>query len=81
MDSIESHKKFAASHGLNFPLVSDPAPHPISKAYGVLQRQAGVSYDKRTTFVIGKDGTIAKVFPDVQIDGHVERVMEAIKAL
>jgi peroxiredoxin Q/BCP len=33
---------------------------------------------ERTTVVIGKDGTIKKVFPNVKVDGHVEEVLAAI---
>jgi peroxiredoxin Q/BCP len=33
---------------------------------------------ERTTVVIGKDGTVKKVFPKVSVDGHVEDVLAAL---
>ncbi|MBL0161866.1 MAG: peroxiredoxin [Bryobacterales bacterium] len=35
----------------------------------------------RTTFIIGKDGRIAKIFPKVKVDGHTEEVLAALAAL
>ena len=48
----------------------------ISRAYGVLNEEKGCA--QRATFVIGKDGRIAKVFPQVQMDGHSEDVLAAL---
>jgi peroxiredoxin Q/BCP len=33
---------------------------------------------ERTTFVIGTDGKIAKLFPKVKVDGHSEAVLAAL---
>jgi peroxiredoxin Q/BCP len=35
----------------------------------------------RSTFVIGPDGRVAKVFPSVKVDGHADKVLEAVSAL
>ena len=35
----------------------------------------------RVTFLIGRDGTVARVWPKVKIDGHAQEVLEAAKAL
>jgi peroxiredoxin Q/BCP len=35
----------------------------------------------RSTFLIGKDGKIAKVWPKVKVAGHADEVLEAVKAL
>jgi peroxiredoxin Q/BCP len=35
----------------------------------------------RSTFVIDGDGVVRKVFPKVKVDGHAEKVLEAVKAL
>ena len=83
-DSVSSHEKFAQKFGLNFPLLADEAGE-VCEAYGVWVEK--VNYGKtymgieRTTFVIGPDGNIAKVFPKVKVDGHVDKVLEAVKAL
>jgi peroxiredoxin Q/BCP len=36
---------------------------------------------ERTTFIIGKDGLIKKIFPKVKVDGHTEEVLEALDRL
>ena len=36
---------------------------------------------ERTTFIIGKDGLIKKIFPKVKVDGHIEEVIEALESL
>jgi peroxiredoxin Q/BCP len=56
-DDLETQKKFAASLKLPFPLLADPGGK-VAKRYGV--SKVGVFAD-RVTFVIGKDGKVAKV--------------------
>lgn len=81
-DSVASHKKFKEKQGLNFPLLSDPDRKAI-EAYGVWQEKS--LYGRkfmgivRSTFVIGEDGRIAKVFPKVKVAGHVDEVLAALK--
>ena len=75
MDSPESHKAFAEQHQLKFPLLSDP-DGAIAAKFGV-DTSRGVA--KRTTFVIGKDGKVAKVFPGVKVQGHSDEVLAAVK--
>jgi len=36
---------------------------------------------ERTTFVVGKNGKIAKIFPKVKAQGHAEQVLGALKEL
>lgn len=61
VDSVEAHKEFKKKQKLNFTLLAD-ADKKVSEQYGVLS-QAG--YSSRTTFVIGKDGTIKKIYQKV----------------
>jgi peroxiredoxin Q/BCP len=81
-DSVESHKKFKAKQGLNFPLISDP-DHKALEGYGVWQEKS--LYGRkfmgivRTTFVIDEEGKIARVFPKVKVNGHVDEVLAALK--
>jgi peroxiredoxin Q/BCP len=35
----------------------------------------------RTTFVIDKNGRVARVFPNVKVDGHVDEVLKAVSEL
>lgn len=83
-DSLASHEKFRAEQRLNFPLLSDP-DKKVARKYGAFGEK--VMYGKkvqgmiRSTFVIGEDGLVKKVFPRVRVDGHAGAVLEALKAL
>jgi thioredoxin-dependent peroxiredoxin len=83
-DSSASHQKFIDKHSLNFPLLSD-AGNVVCKAYGVYKKKSLYGREfmgiERTTFIIGRDGTIRKVFPKVKVNGHTEEVIEALKEL
>ncbi len=81
-DSEASHTKFIDKYELPFTLLSDPE-HKTCEAYGVwgLKKFMGREYDGvfRTTFVIGPDGKIVKVFEKVKPTDHSLEVLEAIK--
>lgn len=78
LDDEESHKKFIEKYNLPFTLLSD-VDSRVSKAYGVykLKNMYGKTYwgIERTTFVIDKSGCIAKVFPKVKVDHHIDEVL------
>jgi peroxiredoxin Q/BCP len=82
-DSIASHEKFAGKCSLTFPLLSDPDAEVID-AYGAWGEKN--MYGKkitgilRTTVVIDGDGKVAHVFPGVRVKGHVDAVLEAVRA-
>jgi peroxiredoxin Q/BCP len=80
-DSIASHIKFKQKFHLNFPLLSDVAK-TVCNAYGVWQEKStfGRKYwgIVRTTFIIGEDGKIAKIFPKVRVDDHLKEVLAAL---
>jgi peroxiredoxin Q/BCP len=83
-DSLASHDKFRAKYRLNFPLLSDP-DKAVAKKYGAWGEK--VLYGKksvgmiRSTFVIDGEGVVRKVFPRVKVDGHAEKVLEAVSEL
>lgn len=81
-DSESSHSKFIDKYELPFTLLSDP-DHKTCEAYGVwgLKKFMGREYDGvfRTTFVIGPDGTIVKVFEKVKPTDHSLEVLAAVK--
>ncbi len=83
-DDVASHRKFAEKYHLPFPLLAD-TDHAVAEAYGAWKEKNnyGRKYMgiERTTFVIGKDGNIAKVFPRVRVDGHGDKVLEYVKGL
>ncbi len=78
-DSINSHKKFFEKYGLNFPLLSDP-DKKVAESYGAYGDKK--MYGKitkgiiRSTFIIDEEGKIKKVFYNVKVKGHVDKVIE-----
>ncbi|MBC8142730.1 MAG: thioredoxin-dependent thiol peroxidase [Armatimonadetes bacterium] len=83
-DDAASHEAFAAKYALTFPLLSD-TDHAVAELYGAWKEKNnyGRKYMgiERTTFVIGKDGNIAKVFGRVRVDGHGDAVLNFVKGL
>lgn len=77
-DSVESHRRFKAKYGLNFPLLSDPDAE-VSRMYGVykLKRFMGREHwgIERSTFIIGEDGRIIRAMRGVRVDGHVDELL------
>ena len=82
-DSVAAHCKFRDKHGLKLPLLSDPDGKVI-EAYGAWgeknmygKKSLGII---RTTVIVDPDGKVAKIFPKVRVDGHVEKVLSEIAA-
>ncbi len=77
-DAIKSHEKFSSKFSLPFPLLSDPDT-AVSNAYGVYKEKSmyGKKYMgiERTTFVIGPDGSLVRIYPKVSVTGHVAAVL------
>ena len=80
-DSVKSHQNFIQKQNLNFTLLSDP-DHKVAEAYGAWGEKSmyGKKYMGilRTTFVIGKDGKIKKVFEKVKPEGHAEEILNTL---
>jgi thioredoxin-dependent peroxiredoxin len=83
-DSAKSHDKFIAKFQLPFTLLPDE-DKTICQAYGVWVEKSmyGKKYMgvARTTFIIDRDGKIAKVFEKVKPGGHHQEVIDSLKAL
>ncbi len=83
-DSAAKHDKFRDKHGLKVILASD-ADSDICERYGVWVEKSmyGKTYlgIERATFLIGADGKVARVWRKVKVPGHVEEVLEAVRAL
>jgi peroxiredoxin Q/BCP len=77
----KSKARFAAKHGLTFPLLAD-ADHAVADAYGVWQKKVryGRSYMGivRTTYLIGADGRVVRRWDKVKVDGHADDVLAAL---
>jgi len=80
-DKPEAQEKFATKYGLPYAFVADPT-HEIAEAYGVWKEKSmyGKKYMgiERSTFVVGADGKIAKIFAKVKPEGHAEQVLAAL---
>jgi thioredoxin-dependent peroxiredoxin len=83
-DDVASHQKFRDKHKLNFPLLADP-DHKVAEKYGAWReknlygkKSMGI---QRSTYLIDAEGKVAKVWKKVNVDGHDEEVLAAIKEL
>ena len=83
-DSAAAHEKFKAKHDLKITLAADPERSAID-AYGVWKEKSmyGRKYFgvERSTFLIGRDGRIARIWRKVKVPGHADEVLAAVKAL
>lgn len=83
-DSIKSHQKFQTKYDLPFPLLSDP-DHKVAELYGAwgLKKMYGREYEGilRTTFLIDKNGKVAKVFEGVKPADHSQEVLKEVAKL
>ena len=79
-DTVQSHQRFIEKKELNFTLLSEPE-HRVAEAYGVWGEKKFMGRVSmgilRTTFVIGADGVIEKVFEKVRTADHFQQILEA----
>ncbi len=83
-DRVETLAKFVAKYKLNFSLLSDPEFSAIEPYHARRMKQfLGKSFlgIVRSTFLIGRDGRIAKIWDKVRAQGHAAEVLEAAKQL
>ena len=83
-DPVRAQDAFKAKHHLRVPLASDET-HKMLTAYGVWGEKSlygrkfmGIT---RSTFLIDASGKVARVWPKVKVDGHVDQVLEAIREI
>ncbi|MGJ5813578.1 thioredoxin-dependent thiol peroxidase [Paludibaculum fermentans] len=83
-DPVSAVAKFKEKYGLNFTLLADE-DHAVAEKYGVWVEKTnyGKTYMgvERSTFILDKEGRIAKIFRKVKVDGHTEEVLAALAAL
>src|SRR5262249_10865668 len=76
--------RFKRKHGLNLALLSDET-HKMLGAYGVWGKKSmyGRTYMgiTRSTFLVGPDAKIARIWPKVKVNGHAAEVLAAANAL
>ena len=79
LDTVESHKQFCTKETLSFKLLADPDGKVVDQ-YGVpISEHAGTRYAKRETFLISPEGKVAKVWTEVDPQGHSAEVIAALK--
>lgn len=83
-DDEARHVKFIEKYELPFTLLAD-TEHAVAEKYGAWgeKNNYGKKYMGivRSTFLIGPDGKVAKVWPKVKPEGHGDEVLEALRAL
>lgn len=83
-DSVKAQESFRDKHELSVPLISDEQ-HEMLEAYGAWGEKS--MYGRtfmgiiRTTFLIGADGRIAKIWRNVRVDGHADEVLAAVRGM
>jgi peroxiredoxin Q/BCP len=79
VDGAQAHRAFANKYRLPFALLLDP-DKKIAKAYGADNGIPILGLDKRVTYVIGEDGRIAAVYPQVDPAKHVSEIIRDLSA-
>ena len=83
-DTVKKHDAFKKKHGLALRLAADPERRAID-AYGVWAEKSmyGRKYMgvDRSTFLIDRDGVVARVWRSVKVPGHVDDVLEAARMI
>jgi peroxiredoxin Q/BCP len=83
-DTPKAQAKFKAKYDLPYPLLAD-VDEKVCKQFGVFKEKnmygKKVMGIERTTFLIGPDQKLLKIFPKVKPEGHAEEVLETIKGL
>ena len=83
-DTVAKHEKFKDKHGLKVTLGSDE-DGKVTEAYEVWVKKKNYGREymgiERSTFLIDENGKIAEIWRRVRVNGHVEAVLAAVKAL
>jgi len=83
-DSLKTHQNFKAKHEFPFELITDP-DEALCKHFDVikLKKLYGKEYlgIERSTFLIDKQGKLAREWRKVKVKGHVAEVLDAVKIL
>jgi len=81
-DTPQAQKKFKEKYDLPFTLLSDTDKR-VAKLFDVIKEKnmygKKVMGIERTTFLLGRDGKLAHIFPKVKAEGHAEEVLAMLK--
>ena len=82
-DSPRKHRNFIAKHDLTIDLATDAQENGLSDRLGIWteKQNYGRTYMGmvRTTYLLGEDGTIRKVWPKVRVKGHAQDVLDIVR--
>ncbi len=81
-DTAASHRKFIQKNSLNFTLLADPY-YELCKTFDVLRQNWDTKHEEieRSTFLIDHQGIIRWIERPVKVEGHLERVLAALKSI
>ena len=78
-DTVEKQLQFSEKHSFDYPLLSD-RERTVAAQFGV-KRGASILPNKRTTFVIDRDGTVLDVVSsEVNMSKHADRALEVLRS-
>ena len=77
VDTVDDQKKFVEEYNIPYLHLSD-TKKDTCKTYAGLNL-AGLA--KRSTFIIDKEGKIAKIFRDIEVESHGKEIIESLKSL
>ncbi|HTV06845.1 MAG TPA: thioredoxin-dependent thiol peroxidase [Acidobacteriaceae bacterium] len=81
-DTVKAQRKFKEKYDLPYSLLAD-VDEKVCKQFDVLKEKnmygKKVMGIERTTFLIGPDQKLLKVFPKVKPEGHAEEVLQELK--
>lgn len=78
MDAVDRQARFAATHSLGYPLLSDPGGE-VARTFGV-KRALGLLKVKRTTFVLDEQRNVLDVVAsELRMDEHADRALEVLR--
>lgn len=82
-DSVQSHERFRKKHKLSITLASDE-DKAMLESYGVWEEKSMFGHKYmgvvRTTYLIDRDGRIARTWEKVKVKGHVDEVLAAARS-
>jgi peroxiredoxin Q/BCP len=83
-DDVASHVRFRDKYSLNFPLLADTG-HQVAERYGAWREKSFMGRTsigiQRSTFLIDRQGKVAKAWHKVSVDGHDAEVLKELEAL
>jgi peroxiredoxin Q/BCP len=79
-DNEKSHQNFSEKHQLTFPLLAD-VEGKLAELFGVQKESNGKKGVERSTFLFDEEGILVWMEKPVSVDGHTERVLEAVREL